>query len=119
MSVGRYGSSLNGGQLLQGIGERHTERLEMTLVGRQNGQTVRGRGRRYSDVLETGIVSTRSIEDQAGMPRLLDAERQDTTGIEMLHRRQPAARLSAFVVASILTARAMPASISAMVMAER
>lgn len=65
----------------------------MALVGRQDGEAMRGRRGGNGYVLETRIMSTRPVKDHAGVPRLLEAERQDAPGIEMFNRCKPAVQV--------------------------
>lgn len=90
----------------------------MALVGGEDREAARSRRRRDRDVLEAGIMRPRAIEDRAGMAGFLDTERQDAAGVKCSTAASQRRRRSAFVVAPILIARAMPASISATVTAE-
>jgi hypothetical protein len=77
-------------QSLQRIVVRHAERGEVTVVRRENRQATGGGRGGDRDVLEAGIVC--AIENGAGVAGFLDAEGQDTPGIEMLDGREPAAQ---------------------------
>jgi hypothetical protein len=69
--------------LPQRIDERHAERREVTLVGREDGVAPRGGGGGDGDILEAGIVGAGAVEDRPGVAGFLDAEWLDALATQV------------------------------------